>query len=69
MTEHGRESDKEQERSVTWNAEQERNAYLLTALQLFKETTEEHKDRLVKEQIEQGGQIQPPTPDELRTVF
>jgi hypothetical protein len=70
LTEYSGESDEEQERPIIWNTEQERNFYLLTALRLFKETTEEnHKDRLVKEQIEQAGQIQIPSPDELRTVF
>jgi hypothetical protein len=70
LMEYGGGGNKEQERPIIWNAEQERNAYLLAALRLSQESTEEEpKDRLVTEQIRQAGQIQVPSPDELRTVF
>lgn len=60
----------EQARPLDWNAERERNAYLLEASHLSQEISEEaQKDRLVKEQIEQAGEIRIPTPDELRAVF
>lgn len=70
LTEYSGERIEEQERPIVWNAEQERNAYLLAALRLFQQSTEEEpQDRLVMEQMEQAGQIRIPSPNEFKTVF